>query len=319
MASSTVRPIELLAEIELEPFVIARLYDIAREEGLTEGYKTETSRGSGAVADVVRVVLRGPRNGIPASKSLIVKNPPPSDKATHLNSIALFTAEVRAYEHLLKMFVHFQRAKGVSVADGFYNIPRCHSIACNSETQRYVLIMEDLGQQGYVVTDHAAPVTIAHARLVAKELGRFHGISLAISDQRPDLFEPYAKHENLLLADIERKPAIRQSFENALRGAIGVLEEQDAQLKLKVERALQNFMQHMRTCLHSKLDEPMRVIGHGDLWNNHLMFQHVCFRTRISHSYFFAIILPNFRSTDNPRACASLTTRPPALCRPSWT
>lgn len=274
MASSPVPTETTSDDIVLDPCLLARIYDVAREEGLTEGYEIEKSRGA-AVGDVLRVVLRGPRNGLPASKSLIIKIPPPNDKATNLSSIALFSAEVRAYEHLLKMFVRFQRDKGVLAADGFYNISKCHSIACNNETQRYLLIMEDLLDNGYTMMNRTAPVDIAHARLVARELGRFHGVSLAISDQRPDLFEPYAQHENILLGDLERKPLVRQYFEHTLRGAIELLEdENDVQLKQKLEAAAKNFMQHMRRCLHSKLDEPMRVIGHGDLWNNNIMFQH---------------------------------------------
>lgn len=275
MASRAAPPPASTEDIVFDPFVTARIYDFAREDGLNEGYEIEKSRGA-AIGDVVRVVLRGPRNGIPASKSIILKKPPPDEKATNFSSIALFSAEVRAYEHLLKMFVRFQRDKAVPTTEGFYNISKCYSIACNAETQRYLLIMEDLLENGYTMMDRLAPVTIAHARLVARELGRFHGVSLAISDQRPDLFEPYAQHENLLLADLERKPSIRQFFENSLRGAIDLLDdERDEHLKLKLETAAQNFMQHMRRCLHSKLDEPMRVIGHGNLWTSNIMFQHV--------------------------------------------
>lgn len=269
---------------DLHPFVLSRISDVVREEGLTEGYEMEIQR-DGKIGDVLRIVLRGPRNGIPVTTSLIVKIPPSSTESTNLSSIALFTAEVRAYEHLLKMFVQFQRDKGVSAADGFYNISKCHSIACDSENQRYVLIMEDLVEKGYTTRSPFAPVDMAHARLVAKELGRFHGVSLAIGDQRPDLLEPYALHENILLADLEGKPAVRQFFEKSLRAAIDMLEEQDEELKRKLETASENFMLHMRNCLHSKLDEPMRVIGHGDLWNNNVMFQHVS-----SISYFIIFL-----------------------------
>lgn len=263
-------------DIALEPFVNARLNDIAREEGLTEGFALEVSRGA-ACGDILRVVMRGPRNRRPASKSLIVKIPPQDEWATHLNSISLFSAEVRAYEHLLTTFVQFQRDKGISPADGFYNVSKCYSIACDNDRGRYVLIMEDLRDSGYTMLDQLAPVDIAHGRLVARELGRFHGVSMALSDQRPDVFEPYAQHGNIFLRDLEKRSGVREMYETALREAVDVLEDQDKALKRKLQSVSQNFMAHMRACLHSKLDEPMRVIAHGDFWNNNIMFKHVSY------------------------------------------
>lgn len=65
--------------------------------------------------------------------------------------------------------------------------------------------MEDLRPFGFKKCDKAKPSTIEIARYTMQELGKFHGLSLALKDQKPTEFEEFKQVKHYLLTALQSK------------------------------------------------------------------------------------------------------------------
>lgn len=78
--------------------------------------------------------------------------------------------------------------------DQFLSFPKCYATVANEDnedSEQYAVILEDLRPQGFKLWDKKKPTPIENARLVMRELGKFHGLSIAMKDQKPQEFSQF--------------------------------------------------------------------------------------------------------------------------------
>lgn len=106
------------------------------------------------------------------------------------NTVAFFKREIFLYTTVLPTFRKFQKEKGLTDDELFRAYPKCYLTIADDLNERYLLILEDLRVKGYEMHPKEMPMNFSEMCLFFTELAKLHGISIAMKDQRPELFAP---------------------------------------------------------------------------------------------------------------------------------
>lgn len=266
---------------ELPDYVIELLDNIVRNEGF-ESYTYSISAGSnhgdGFLAAMKRVTVVGKRNGRDDELSLICKLMPSSAaRREQFNSSKVFRREATMYTKVLKLMNEFQIEKGITAEDGFFEYPKCYGVVEDVENERFALIMEDLKTSGYEMFDKLQPSDFNHVKLVMESLGKYHGLSFALKDQRPGVFEQFKDLDDIFADQVRNSPEMMQamfrfSYDRAILAFEDDIAKENAIVALK--KLKENFLHELTTLPLGRKSEPFSVINHGDCWNNNFMFKY---------------------------------------------
>ncbi|XP_055296586.1 uncharacterized protein LOC129565593 [Sitodiplosis mosellana] len=214
------------------------------------------------------------KDGEKKHNELIVKVAPQNAARREIfNSRPFFLREMRMYNEVLPFFRHFQHSKGVAIEEnGFVEYPKCYRTI--DEEPNESLFFEDLSVRNMAIIDKfTKEVTVDHARMVMKALGKLHALSFALKDQHPekfkelssDLIEVHLRPDNAHI----REPLNRQSeFVLNLLAA-----EEDANVLNKMKTLFKREAIYIiGDCLDLESAGSASVIIHGDVWQNNIMF-----------------------------------------------
>lgn len=264
---------------DLPDYVVELLAKIAESEGFTD-YKTDiqpgSNHGDGFLGIMTSVVLSGQRNNNSSTSDdkihLLCKLAPTNEtRRKEFHSAIVFIREALMYNKILPIFAKFQKEKGLSEEESFTSYPKCYEAIADEEKDQFVIIMEDLRPQGFTMWPKNKPVPANHAYAVVEQLGRLHGISFALKDQRPDVYEELKQVPDVLRVFFQSDimlPFMHMAYDRA----IAILEDQehiDAANDIKA-----HTREYFEGCLKDGVCEPFGVIGHGDCWNNNLLYQY---------------------------------------------
>lgn len=101
----------------------------------------------------------------------------------------LFHREIDMYQRVLPIFSKFQQESGLTDSESFLSYPRFFGGRSDDEKEQYVIVLEDARPQSFTILPKNEPIPLEHVLLTLKELGKYHGISFAMKDHRPNLFE----------------------------------------------------------------------------------------------------------------------------------
>lgn len=263
---------------EIPTYAVGLIDVIAAKEGFHE-YKVRSTAGSnhgdGFMGIMVRVVIEGQRQGQGDKLSLICKMPP-TDKVRrelfHTNRV--FMNEIYAYDVMLPAMVKFQQDRAVPKEVGFFRFPKCYGTFADPEAGDFAIVLEDLREAGYEMWDKLETLDYAHARLVISELGRFHALSFAMRDQRPDeLAELKLRKADFMLNMMESEMGVN-TWKNMYIMASETLEPNETELSDKMLLLAETFVDRFRQCCQTDASEPFGVLCHGDFWNNNMMYRY---------------------------------------------
>lgn len=226
------------------------------------------SNCDGLVGEIHRVVItEGHRK-----EDLFCKIPPlNAARREQFNSMTLFERESVMYSTVLPAMFELQREKGISEADGFFNVPNCYLTLFDAERDESVILMENLCSKGYRMGNKLELVDYDHARLVMTYLGRFHGLSFALRDQKPEQFAKF-KLPDVLLPTVKANEQLLTMFGDALEKAVSLLGPEDETERLKMEALRAEHVAGLETALDGSHAEPYAVLNHGDVWINNIMY-----------------------------------------------
>lgn len=206
--------------------------------------------------------------------NVVLKTPPESEaRRNQFGSMQLFKREIFMYNEVLPEFVKFQREKKISESSGFYNFPKIYFAEYDLEKDDALIIMEDLRESGYQLWNKYKPTDFEHSKLIMTSLGRLHAISFAMKKFKPELFEEYKKLDDFLspkFTDPHMAPIFRSNADQAMN----ILDEDDTDLKSKVENIRENFADFMTWLTNPQSAEPFAVVTHGDCWSNNFMYKY---------------------------------------------
>lgn len=120
--------------------------------------------------------------------------------------------------------------------------------------------MEDLRPQGFQKCDKAKPISIENARITMRELGKFHGLSIALKDQKPTEFNEFKQVKHYVLTALQSKNML-DLFGKGYDIATNSLVNKDH--KEIVRQFKSDICQHFSDCLDDKISDHFGVLCHG--------------------------------------------------------
>lgn len=257
---------------------LKRLLDqVAKNEGFSD-YEVKTNNGSNHgdnyVGIMTSITISGTK-GLNAAREelhLICKTSPEDDSRKKLlKSNLVFNREIFAYTKLLPAFARFQQEQGLSEAESFLSYPKVYASEANEKIDNYVLIMEDMRHKNYEMWPREKVIDLGHELCVMSELGKFHGVSFALKDQRPAEFEEFKKLNDLFIEAFVNGlfgPYIKKSIERAANAL------ENPEYKKYMLNLRKNYTTKVTDYLSESFCKEFGVIGHGDCWNNNFLFQY---------------------------------------------
>jgi hypothetical protein len=230
-----------------------------------------SEKGEGFAGDILFVSVKGTdKNGIEKKCEFVLKCSKPSE-ALRENTVIqdIFLNEIYVYDKIFPLFQKFQTDKGVD--DSFQSVPRCYGTFTSKS--REVVILENLKSKGYELWTYKRPLTRNHINLVVKEYGKLHAISVALKEQQPEQFQEVIDGYVDIWTKFVETSDISSVFEKLVKEIYDLLKsemsEQDSQKWLSFQRQVRFVM----TDLAQNVDG-LKVVTHGDCWNNNFMYQH---------------------------------------------
>jgi len=268
------------SDFQVPQFAINALNQIAQAEGFTSyviNYERGSNFGDGFVAEIVRAEIKGTQmiKGVQAESELVLVLKLPPDNKTRREALGMrvFEREVVAYNEVLPLFQKFQLDKGLKPGQGFVSFPKCYYASYDKEKDEAVIIMEDIRKKGFKMQNKYKPVDFAHAKAVLETIAQLHGISLAMKDQCPGVFEKFKGLTDILTEAMDNdmmKSITALNNEKALE----TLEPNEENIKQKLRGFCDNMMDIVQKSTNGELSEPYSVINHGDCWINNMMFKY---------------------------------------------
>lgn len=239
-------------------------------------YKLDTSSGSTHGDNIkgvmIAVCLTGTRtNGheeYTDSINLLCKlSPENKERCKVLNINATSEREHFFYTTIFPEFVKFQREKGLTESESFLSIPKVYASESDSANSTHVLVMEDLRSRDYKLWPKSELINIDHELFLLKELGKFHGISLALKDQNPDLFKTFEwMLEPLGVMTNETSPLFKELTRK--------ISETILNPSHKAFVNVSKYLEILKECSTQDPNDKFNVICHDDLWITNFMFQY---------------------------------------------
>lgn len=264
---------------ELPQFLEVLLKKIADQEGFVDytlNVSAGSSNGDGFLAIVKRVVISGSRNGKSDNLPLICKLMPTSKfRREQVNTNGAFICEAFMYDELLPTFNAFQKEKGLTEKDGFFNYPKSYGTMSDEENDRFVIVMEDIKATGYQLFDKLKPADFNHVKLFVESLGRFHAVSFALKDQRPEVFNKFKHLQDFFYRECQTKPTeMGQTFGFFFDKAMTAFKPEDEAEIKALNKLRETYMDELKRTTTGEANEQFSVVNHGDCWNNNMMYRY---------------------------------------------
>lgn len=248
------------------------LNKIAQDEGFVEHtvhYESGSNHGDGFVGIMYGATIKDKQSD--KQLSLMCKLLPENKaRREYFNSTLLFDREVHVYNEILPMFEQFQIERNIPLTDGFSQYPKCYFAVANAATDHYAIIMENVKSTGYQLWDKMKPVDFDTSSTFLTALGKFHGLSFALRDQRPDSFKKLFDLD-LIYNNLVDNPIIANMMIGSMDKAIEGLKRED---EINIIRKLRdNYRGTMKKLISKDAAGQLGVLCHGDCWNNNLSFR----------------------------------------------
>lgn len=257
--------------MQLPKYINEMLNEIARDEGF-RNYEIITESGSSHgdnIHGVLVAIKLIDQNSNAEPLHLMCKMAPTSKEYRDSSQSALlFKREIYLYTRVFPALVDFQREKGLSEVERFSAFPKVYATYVNDEHETYALILEDMRPQKYILWPRHNPMPLNHAEMVLEKLAKLHGVSMALKDQRPLVFDEFKGLYDVAETQIERGN-FGSVIESALEQAINVLENDEH--KTIMRKCKTDYRRILNECF--AIDR-FGVINHGDCWINNYLFQY---------------------------------------------
>lgn len=237
---------------------------IAQENGFSD-YLLEVNPGckpgDGFMSELFRITISDKENN--TKKLELVCKIAPSNENNEMDSFTAtaFRNEAHFYAKLVPTFEKFQEEKNIPKDEQFRSFPKCYATLIDEERQRYVIVLEDLRPYGFRMCDKSKLAPIENLRLTMRELGKLHGLSLAMKNQKPDEFAVVKEAKDMLKMSFE-KESIREMFKGIFDLTINSLKKE--QHKSIMRNLKDNMLAYVEFCLNAERTDDLTVLCHGN-------------------------------------------------------
>ncbi|XP_017839209.1 uncharacterized protein LOC108597263 [Drosophila busckii] len=216
-----------------------------------------------------RASIRFEYAGQLALKKMIVKKSPvlPPDMYNKLQFDVMFYNEISFYTEILPMIQ--QLAQGNFAAPKYYHSER--------QAQAALIVLEDFGTAGWRITEDRYGLSLEHAVIAVKYLGKFHGFGYAIKQQQPQRFA-------LLCSKLKESRFNRSELPAAWQLKHEAIHKRMLQSVFKHQPQLdKKFIEHFYVLTSDYLSygrqrvaprEPLATLCHGDYLRNNVAYKY---------------------------------------------
>ncbi|XP_055616033.1 uncharacterized protein LOC129762073 [Toxorhynchites rutilus septentrionalis] len=229
-----------------------------------------TSAGDNYMSDVFRIAVKY-RDESDTDEvkqiSLIVKCMPDSGNRGPI------IEELIVYEKEAEMFINVVPKLSKIVGDEFF-AAKCYHATRDPER---MLVFHDLKSLNYTMANRHAGLDFDHCALIMRKIGKFHAASMRYVEQNMDVIDTYF-YFNMFKSDADKTlDCINIVFEKGLATLIDVAEEWpdfDPSTLAKMKKLLPVYVSKLEECMTQKFDDGFKVLNHGDLWCNNMLFKY---------------------------------------------
>lgn len=186
-----------------------------------------------------------------------------------------FAREAMFYDVVIPMFKLFQEEKGIKIEkEGFFEVPEV--LATSTQDHNEGIFMKDLGRLGFAVNDRSDDITFEHVNLVLRALAKFHALSFAIKDQKPELMQKFKNMPDFFVNKDKESRERAEAWYKNLRDemADSVANHNNQMLKKRVDLFVkQDFTAFCSSMFDEKESEPYAVLTHGDCCIRNMLFR----------------------------------------------
>lgn len=229
-------------------------------------------KGDNYLGIVAKVEIKGEKNGKDVDLNFIVKSAPRTGIMRQMCFLeSAYAREIYMYTKVLPEFMKLQKEHDVT--DGFKAIARYYGSSLSDLSE--CLIMENMKAFGYQLFDRHQSMDYHHASMVIKVYGKYHALSYALKQQKPEVFQEFAENtedqffSNILTPDFQS--AIKVQTDRAL---ITLDPVQDKEAYNRFTKFQDTIFDMIATSVKGEEAGEYAVIGHGDCWVNNMLFQY---------------------------------------------
>lgn len=248
---------------ELPTFARDLLDSIAEDNGFCE-YTVQIKAGSPSGIDFSSEIFSITLSESNSDKRLeLVCKVAPFDKEQrkNLKSHLVFEREILVYNKIMPMFEKFQEEKNVPKADQFSLYPKCYATMADEKAEQFAIILEDLRPSGFKMWNKAKPSPVENVRLAMRELGKFHALSIAMKDQRPDEFAELEQMNDVMVLFVQSN-SVQDSYKRYLDLAIDSLKREE---HIYIARQIKNnILLNFGDCSNEEASNRFAVLCHGN-------------------------------------------------------
>ncbi|KAL3277105.1 hypothetical protein HHI36_012463 [Cryptolaemus montrouzieri] len=150
----------------------------------------------------------------------------------------------------------------------FDNLPKLYYV--DKGLRQETLIFENLKTNGYKLHDRKTPWNLEHSMFVMEQYGKYHALSFAIKDQKPEVFKHLTKNMTNLAEEFGGAN-MKRIYEEPFNRVMALL------AKVGRDDLVKKFaflMENIETIFIQIEEDDKLVIGHSDCWNNNFMFKY---------------------------------------------
>lgn len=247
----------------LPDFVSELLDKIAHENGFNQfsiGIDCDSLFAVGFTSSIFSIKIV--ENGVGSKRLELVCKVAPSDEEQRkeFSSHVFFRQEAFFYQHCMPTLAKFQEEKHLPTSDQFRSYPKCYGAIIDDEKQRYAIVLEDLRTSNFKMWDKRKTAPIENARINMRELGKFHGLSMAMKDQKPIEFNAIKRWEHGHIEFVKSK-SVACMCANNYDKAIASLQNDDH--KDIVRHFKSDVLESFSNCLGENAVGRFDVLCHG--------------------------------------------------------
>lgn len=179
-----------------------------------------------------------------------------------MRSYSRFRRETLFYNKLLPILAKFQGDKNLPKADQFLSYPKCYAAVADDDLEQHIIILEDIRLQGFKMLNRTKSTPIENMRLIMRELGKFHSLSIAMKNQKPDEFTIFKQTTDIFGNDSHR--LMQETFHKYFDCAIKSMRHEHH--KNIMRDIKNNYVSYVKYCLNSGTSDHFLVLSHGKLY-----------------------------------------------------
>lgn len=254
-----------MGDIKLPDYIETILNRIIDENGFSDftmDIKQGSNTGDGFLSDLSSITIQEKASN--KKLNLMCKIAPLNkNRRKEFFANIVFDRETTFYTKVAPAFAKFQNEKNIPEIDQFLSYPKCYAAVSNDESEQYVIMMEDLHPHGFKLWNKAKPLPIENLRLALTELGKFHGLSIAMKDQRPDDFAEFQQIRDISQIFFQTQN-MQFMFDASFDRAIDALRKDEHK---EIMRTLKkDTLAHFESCINDESINRFGVISHGNFY-----------------------------------------------------